>query len=64
MDCQNEVCPLILFGVSCLLQEEHTAQRRTEPQDHGNVAGQTDPVVDGLYPTDPLVAGRMVSGPV
>ena len=64
MDCQNEVCPLISFGVSCLLRGEHTAQRRTEPRDHGNVAGQTDLVVDGLCSTDPLVAGRMESGPV
>lgn len=60
---RNGVCPLISVGVSCLLRGEHTAQRRTEPPDHGKGAGQTDLVVDVLCSTDPLVDEGRVSGP-
>ena len=61
-DCRNGVCSLVLLGVSYLPLGEHTAQRRTEPQDHGNGAGQIDLVVvaDGRCSTDPVVAGHMV----
>ena len=39
-------------------------QRRTEPRDHGNGAGQTDLVIDGQWSIDPVVAEDMVIGVV